>query len=84
MQLKVIQTLEEFDSLADEWNRLLACSASHVPFLRHEYLTTWWKTLGGGEWSHGELYIVTARRDDGRCAPSPRCSSPTTGKASRP
>ena len=72
MQLKVIQTLEEFDSLADEWNRLLDCSASHVPFLRHEYLAAWWRTLGGGEWPHGELYVVTARRaDGGLCAVAP-------------
>jgi CelD/BcsL family acetyltransferase involved in cellulose biosynthesis len=66
MRLQVIRTSAEFDQLADEWNDLLAFSASHVPFLRHEYLTTWWKTLGGGEWPHGELYIVTARREGGR------------------
>lgn len=66
MQLDVIRTLEEFDALKDEWNTLLSCSASHVPFLRHEYLAAWWRTLGGGEWSYGELYIVTARRPDGQ------------------
>jgi CelD/BcsL family acetyltransferase involved in cellulose biosynthesis len=65
MQLQVIQTLEEFDNLAGEWNSLLDCSASHVPFLRHEYLAAWWRTLGGGEWAHGDLYVVTARREDG-------------------
>ena len=59
MQLEVIHTLHSFNSLAQEWNDLLACcSASHVPFLRHEYLSTWWRTLGGGEWQHGELYTV--------------------------
>jgi CelD/BcsL family acetyltransferase involved in cellulose biosynthesis len=31
-----------------------------VPFLRHEYLLTWWKTLGGGEWKQGDLHIVCA------------------------
>ena len=65
MQISVIQTVEEFDSLADEWNDLLSQSASHVPFLRHEYLSAWWRTLGGGEWAHGELYIATARRPTG-------------------
>jgi CelD/BcsL family acetyltransferase involved in cellulose biosynthesis len=65
MQLQVIQTLEEFDGLAEEWNSLLDCSASHVPFLRHEYLAAWWRTLGGSEWGHGDLYVVTARRADG-------------------
>lgn len=65
MQLQIIQSNDEFEALAVEWNHLLDCSASHVPFLRHEYLSAWWRTLGGGEWAHGELYIVTARHEDG-------------------
>jgi CelD/BcsL family acetyltransferase involved in cellulose biosynthesis len=52
-------------SLEKEWNDLLAHSASHVPFLRHEYITTWWQGMGGGEWSHGELFVVTARQEQG-------------------
>jgi CelD/BcsL family acetyltransferase involved in cellulose biosynthesis len=62
MLLEIIRTFEEFDAMADEWNHLLTHSASHVPFLRHEYLAAWWRTLGGGEWQGGELYIATARR----------------------
>jgi len=62
MQFEIISTLEEFEGLTNEWNNhLTCCSASHVPFLRYEYLITWWKTLGGGEWDHGELSIITAR-----------------------
>jgi CelD/BcsL family acetyltransferase involved in cellulose biosynthesis len=64
MQFKIIHSLDEFEKLADEWNELLSFSASHVPFLRHEYLTTWWKTLGGGEWSQAELNVVTAWEGD--------------------
>jgi CelD/BcsL family acetyltransferase involved in cellulose biosynthesis len=60
MRFNVIRTLAEMEALEDEWNLLLANSASHVPFLRHEYLSTWWKTLGGGEWEQAELFIVTA------------------------
>lgn len=66
MQLKVIHTLPEMNALSDEWNNLLIHSASHVPFLRHEYLSIWWQTLGGGEWPHGELHTVTARQEDGQ------------------
>jgi len=66
MQLDVIRTIEEFDALKEEWNALLACSASAVPFLRHEYLAAWWRTLGGGEWKSGELYVVIARLPDGK------------------
>jgi CelD/BcsL family acetyltransferase involved in cellulose biosynthesis len=66
MHLEILRTLENQDHLADEWNDLLdCCSASHVPFLRYEYLSTWWKTLGGGEWEDGELFIVLARQEDG-------------------
>jgi CelD/BcsL family acetyltransferase involved in cellulose biosynthesis len=68
MQIQIIQTLDEFDRLASEWNDLLEHSASHVPFLRHEYLATWWRTLGGGEWTSASLYIVLGRHPDGRLA----------------
>jgi CelD/BcsL family acetyltransferase involved in cellulose biosynthesis len=65
MNLTVLRTFEEFQSLKHEWNSLLTKSASAVPFLRHEYLSAWWKTLGGGEWEHGELFIIIARDKDG-------------------
>jgi CelD/BcsL family acetyltransferase involved in cellulose biosynthesis len=65
MQFNVIRTVKAFQNIAQEWNTLLSLSASHVPFLRHEYLITWWDTLGGAEWSDGELYVVTARDKQG-------------------
>jgi CelD/BcsL family acetyltransferase involved in cellulose biosynthesis len=69
MHLDIIRTPQALDLLAEEWNDLLSCcSASHVPFLRHEYLTTWWKTLGGGEWAQGELFVVTGRDEDSELA----------------
>jgi CelD/BcsL family acetyltransferase involved in cellulose biosynthesis len=64
MAIKVIQSEKEMDLLKNEWNSLLSKSASHVPFLRHEYLTSWWKTRGGGEWDEGELAIVTWRNNN--------------------
>jgi CelD/BcsL family acetyltransferase involved in cellulose biosynthesis len=66
MRIATIRTLPELISLEKEWNELLAKSASHVPFLRHEYLTAWWQGLGGGEWSDSALYIVTARDEQGQ------------------
>ena len=66
MHIATIRSLPELLSLEKEWNDLLAISASHVPFLRHEYIAAWWQGLGGGEWSHGELYIFTARGEGGR------------------
>ena len=49
--------------LEDEWNALIEHSITNVPFIRHEYLRTWWQTRGGGEWPQAELVLVTARRD---------------------
>jgi hypothetical protein len=41
MQIVVIRALPELKAIKDERNNLLAYSASHVPFLRNEYLTAW-------------------------------------------
>ncbi len=65
MKIEAIRTLPELIALKKEWNELLAESASHVPFLRHEYITAWWQGLGGGEWEQGELFIITARQEQG-------------------
>lgn len=66
MPLTTIQATPELLALESEWNELLKNSASHVPFLRHEYLAAWWQTLGGGEWPSGELHTVVARGADGQ------------------
>jgi hypothetical protein len=58
MTIKIIQSTPDFLSLKEDWNNLLSSSASHVPFLRHEFLASWWSTLGGGEWDQGSLAIL--------------------------
>ncbi|HTX79955.1 MAG TPA: GNAT family N-acetyltransferase [Longilinea sp.] len=50
------------DDLETEWNSLLDESVTHVPFLRYEYLRTWWQTRGGGEWPAAQLAVIIARR----------------------
>jgi len=67
MQLELITQTKDFDKLSKEWNQLLTSQcASHVPFLRHEYLRAWWEELGGGEWENGELCIITGRSESGK------------------
>jgi CelD/BcsL family acetyltransferase involved in cellulose biosynthesis len=51
------------EELETEWNLLLDRTVTHVPFLRHEYLTAWWQTRGGGEWPQASLTLVSARQD---------------------
>ena len=63
MNYTLINDPATFETLAPQWNALLAESITDVPFLRHEYLRGWWETLGGGEWDAGELAIITAERD---------------------
>lgn len=48
------------EDLRADWNVLLTESVTHVPFLRFEYLASWWQTRGGGEWPQAELAIITA------------------------
>lgn len=65
MHIELIRTVTGLINLEKEWNDLLSRSASHVPFLRHEYITAWWQGLGGGEWKRGELFVITARQEGG-------------------
>ena len=54
--------IQEFpEDKKSEWNAFVTSGVSHVPFLRYEYLTNWWRTRGGGEWKEAsELCIITA------------------------
>jgi CelD/BcsL family acetyltransferase involved in cellulose biosynthesis len=67
MEFTLHRSFSTLKSLEMEWNALLAESVTHVPFLRHEYLSAWWGTRGGGEWPDSELTVVVARQD-GRLA----------------
>ncbi len=64
MTTAIIQSMPDFLNLKTDWNSLLSQSASRVPFLRHEYLSSWWETLGGGEWSRGELAILLRKNEE--------------------
>ncbi len=67
MEFTLQRNFTDLEPLATEWNALLAESVTHVPFLRHEYLRTWWETRGGGEWPDSDLAVVVASQD-GRLA----------------
>jgi CelD/BcsL family acetyltransferase involved in cellulose biosynthesis len=67
MEFTLHRSFKELKNLAVEWNALLHESINDVPFLRHEYLHTWWETRGGGEWPDSELAVVVAHQE-GRLA----------------
>jgi CelD/BcsL family acetyltransferase involved in cellulose biosynthesis len=64
MKFTLYNSFKDLEALGTEWNALLAKSSTDVPFLRHEYLRTWWETRGGGEWPDSDLAVVVARQDD--------------------
>jgi CelD/BcsL family acetyltransferase involved in cellulose biosynthesis len=56
---------KDFSEISPEsWNALVGQSIANTPFSRHEYLSEWWKTLGGGEWQNIELVLVSASEND--------------------
>jgi CelD/BcsL family acetyltransferase involved in cellulose biosynthesis len=68
------------ESLKIAWNTLLEESITHVPFLRYEYLFTWWQTRGGGEWPQAELAIITASENGRLMGIAPLFQADHTGQ----
>jgi CelD/BcsL family acetyltransferase involved in cellulose biosynthesis len=62
---------KDFSEITPEtWTALVEQSIADTPFSRYEYLSEWWKTLGGGEWQVGVgsrppvLVLVSAAEND--------------------
>ncbi|MFQ5752908.1 MAG: GNAT family N-acetyltransferase [bacterium] len=55
MEIKVIKSEHELDSIGSEWNQLLENSRYNVVQLRHEWIMAWWKNFG----KKAELFVVT-------------------------
>jgi CelD/BcsL family acetyltransferase involved in cellulose biosynthesis len=62
MNFKIHSDFSDIDSQA--WNALVEQSIADTPFSRYEYLSEWWKTLGGGEWKSAELVLISATEND--------------------
>jgi hypothetical protein len=75
MEFSLHNDFSDLAGLAEDWNKLLAESVTHIPFLRYEYLSTWWATRGGGEWPESELAVVTAHQDGRLAGIAPMFSS---------
>ncbi len=71
MEISAVRDKDEFEALTDEWNALVERATTDAPFLRHEYLCAWWDTLGGGEWAHGDLWVLLGKEGDNLRAAAP-------------
>lgn len=62
MNLTHYESFESMASIAEKWNSLLETSVTNSPFLRFEFLKTWWEHKGGGEWpDDSRLFVITAQ-----------------------
>jgi CelD/BcsL family acetyltransferase involved in cellulose biosynthesis len=64
MNFTLHKDFSDFSLRAESWNALVEQSISDTPFSRYEYLSQWWKTLGGGEWQNAELVLVSGTEND--------------------
>ena len=62
MEFKLHNDFSDFEHSV--WNALVEQSIADTPFSRYEYMTEWWKTLGGGEWGNAKLILVSASEKD--------------------
>ena len=54
-------THKDFSEIpASAWNELAEAGISDTPFTRHEMLSAWWRSLGGGEWQDARLVLISA------------------------
>lgn len=57
MELSLINNIDSFERIKDEWNALLARSGNDTLYLRHEWLSNWYKANG----ENSELIVVLVK-----------------------
>jgi CelD/BcsL family acetyltransferase involved in cellulose biosynthesis len=63
MELKIFDHFTEIDP--QDWNSLVEQNETDVPFLKYEYLKSWWEFKGGGEWpENSSLFLIAGFSGD--------------------
>ena len=57
LQVEVVSSIDRFNGIADEWDRLIERAAVERLFVSHAWLRTWWEAFGQGR----QLHVVTVR-----------------------
>ena len=60
----VISDYDQFVGLEDEWNDAVERARIPHPFLRHEWVRTWWDSFGASRQVTRKLHIVIVREQD--------------------
>jgi CelD/BcsL family acetyltransferase involved in cellulose biosynthesis len=58
------ENVEALDALAAEWNQLLDGAHHKSAFLKHQWMSTWWRLIGSGAASR-QLFVLLARASSG-------------------
>lgn len=59
MRIEKIGDFQEFLSIREEWNSLMARSSMNCVSMTHEWLSCWWEAFGGD----AELWVLLLRED---------------------
>src|SRR4030042_3251153 len=73
LTIEVIKDFNSFVNLKSDWNNLLSKSDCDVPYLTHEWLTTWWECFG----DKNELLILLVKKNNNLIAAAPLMISET-------
>ncbi|HEY7532967.1 MAG TPA: hypothetical protein VH681_09355, partial [Nitrospiraceae bacterium] len=60
LEVELIEDYEAFLALAPRWNELVVEAGIDHPFLRHEWVRTWWECFDHG----GKLHILLVKDGD--------------------
>ena len=74
MTIELIDNLDRFAAVRDEWSELLDSSSAESPFLTWEWLNAWWTHLGGPGGAR-RLAIAAVREANQLIAIAPLCTS---------
>ncbi len=66
-EIELIDKIEDFLKIKDEWNYLLKKTDTDVPYLTHEWLTAWWECFG----DQNRLAVLLVRNEGELCAAAP-------------
>ena len=80
MDFELLTTLGAWQAIAPQWDALLVTSHMDIPYLRYDFMSTWWHTRGGGEWDPqtSHLRIVLAYHENHLVGIAPLFEAPDT------
>lgn len=67
-RVTLCEDAEAFEALAADWNELLNGAHHKSAFLKHQWMSTWWRRIGAASRSRRLFVLLTRDSGDGRLA----------------